>query len=121
MLVAVPTFHGRVSPTFDFCHRVTFWQVEGLACQKLADKKCKQVDPIEKAANLQAMGTDLLLCGAIGQVLELNLKARGIQVVSGIAGDVMAVLAAFMRGALDEPRFRIPGASAKQPSPGGAA
>ena len=120
MLVAVPTFQGRVSPTFDFCHRVTFWQMEGMGFQKLADKKCRQADPFEKAVNLQAMGTDLLLCGAIGQVLEMNLEARGIRVLSGIAGEVREVLTAFTRGALDDPRFRIPGAISKQSLPGGA-
>ena len=119
MLVAVPTFHGRVSPTFDFCHRVTFWQMEGKAFQKMADKKCKQTDLIEKAMNLQAMGTELLLCGAIGPVVEQNLKSRGIQVVAGVAGDVHEVLAAFACGALDEPRFRLPGAGSRQPEAGG--
>jgi len=120
MLVAVPTFQGRVSPTFDFCHRVTFWQMEGAEFAKVIDRKCRQTDPLEKAANLQAMGTDLLLCGAISQQLAKNLEARGVRVVSGLAGDVREVLAAMARGALDEPRFRIPGAVGKQPVSGGA-
>jgi len=120
VLVAVPTFHGRVSPTFDFCHRVTFWQMEGLGFQKVADRKCRQADPYEKAANLQAMGTDLLLCGAIGQDLAMCLEARGIRVVPGIAGDVRGVLAAYARGGLGEPCFRIPGSIDKEPIPGGA-
>jgi len=120
VLVAVPTFHGRVSPTFDFCHRVTFWQMEGMGFQKVADRKCRQADPFEKAANLQAMGTDLLLCGAIGQDMAMTLEARGIRVVSGIAGDVREVLAAYARGGLGEARFRIPGSIDPQPIPGGA-
>ncbi|BDU73563.1 NifB/NifX family molybdenum-iron cluster-binding protein [Mesoterricola silvestris] len=120
MLVAVPTFHGRVSPTFDFCHRVTFWQVEGMAFQKLANKKCRPTDPFEKAVRLQAMGTEMLLCGAIGTVLKIHLEAMGIQVLSGIAGEVREVLTAFTTGALHEPRFRIPGAPGNPPIPGGA-
>lgn len=121
MLVAVPTFHGRVSPTFDFCHRVTFWQMEGKRFQKLADKQCRQADPLEKALRLEAMGTEVLLCGAIGQVLEMSLKAKGIEVVSGLAGEVLEVLTAFACGALDEPRFRMPGAGQEQRQPGGGA
>ena len=120
MLVAVPTFHGRVSPTFDFCHRVTFWQMERMDFQKVADRKCKQADPLEKASNLQAMGTDLLLCGAISPFLQLSLEAKGIRVVSGLAGKVPEVLAAFTCGALEDPRFRIPGAAGPHDIPGGA-
>ena len=50
----------------------------------------------------------------------MNLEARGIRVLSGIAGEVREVLTAFTRGALDDPRFRIPGAISKQSLPGGA-
>ena len=120
MLVAIPTFHGRVSPTFDFCHRVTFWRLDEGGSRKVADRKCKQMAPDEKAARLQAMGADLLLCGAIGQALEMNLKAKGIQVMSGIAGDVLEVIAAFACGSLNEARFQIPGANSKEPILGGA-
>jgi predicted Fe-Mo cluster-binding NifX family protein len=120
MLVAIPTFHGRVSPTFDFCRRVTFWRLDEGGFRKIADRRCKPMAPEEKGARLQAMGADLLLCGAIGQTLEMTLKARGIQVISGVAGSVLEVIAAFACGALNEARFQIPGANAKEPILGGA-
>ncbi|MBK8793784.1 MAG: hypothetical protein IPN59_11730 [Holophaga sp.] len=120
MLVAIPTFHGRVAPTFDFCHRVTFWRLDEEGFRKIADRKCKPLESGEKAARLQAMGTDWLLCGAIGKPLEMSLRSRGIQVLSGIAGAVVEVIAAFACGALSEARFQVPGANAKELILGGA-
>jgi len=120
MLVAIPIFHGRVSPTFDFCHRVTFWRLDEGGFRKIADRKCKPMVAEVKATRLQAMGADVLLCGAIGQALEMSLKARGIHVVSGVAGEVLEVIAAFACGSLNEARFQIPGANRKEPILGGA-
>ena len=120
MLVAVPTFHGRVAPTFDFCHRVTFWRLDEQGVRKIADRQCKPLEPEEKAAKLQALGTELLVCGAIGCALETNLKSRGIKVLSGIAGEVPEVMAALACGALNDARFQLPGATPKEPFLGGA-
>jgi predicted Fe-Mo cluster-binding NifX family protein len=110
MLVAVPTFHGRVAPTFDFCHRITLWRVEGREVRLTGDQTCKPSDPSGKATKLQALGAEVLLCGAITHALEDNLVARGIQVLSGHAGEVPEVIEAFACGTLDEPRFQLPGA-----------
>jgi len=116
MLLAVPTYHDRVAPAFDFCHRVTFWRLDGKGFKKIANRKCLAVGTEEKAANLQAMGTEVLLCGAISTTLEQSLNARGIKVLCGFAGEVVEVVAALASGALDDPRFQLPGANSKQPA-----
>jgi predicted Fe-Mo cluster-binding NifX family protein len=114
MLLAVPTHHERVAPAFDFCHQVGFWRLDGRGFKKIADRKCRAASAEERAANLQAMGAEVLLCGAISAALEQNLEARGIQVQSGYAGEVLEVVAAFACGALNDPRYRLPGASPEQ-------
>ncbi len=109
MLVAVPEFKGRVSPTFDFCHRLTLWRVDSLGCRRAAVKTCKQASTEERAGKLQAAGVEFLLCGAMSGDAREVLERRGIAVVEGLAGPVEKVVAAFMCGALDAPRFRLPG------------
>ena len=116
MLLAVPTHHERVAPAFDFCHTVGFWRLDGQGFKKIAERKCTAADPDEKAARLQAMGTEVLLCGAISTALEANLAARGIKVHSGISGAAVEVVAAFACGALNDLRFQLPGAYPKQPA-----
>jgi predicted Fe-Mo cluster-binding NifX family protein len=113
MLLAVPTYNDRVAPTFDFCHRVSFWRVEGQETRKIADRKCTADSIGEKAAHLQAMGTELLLCGAVSSGLLQDLNARGIKVLSGLAGDVAEVVSAFACGSLNNARFQLPGADSK--------
>jgi predicted Fe-Mo cluster-binding NifX family protein len=58
------------------------------------------------------MGVDVLLCGAIGKDIEEDIRSRGIEVVSGLAGEVAEVVAAFRCQALGQPRFRVPGVQA---------
>jgi predicted Fe-Mo cluster-binding NifX family protein len=58
------------------------------------------------------MGVEVLLCGAIGRDLEEDIRSRGIEVVSGLAGEVAEVVAAYRCQALNEPRFRLPGVQA---------
>jgi len=109
MLVAVPEFQGRVSPTFDFCHRVALWKLGDRGSRCAGHRKCQDLGPLERAPRLQAMGVDVLLCGAIGKDLEEDIRSRGIKVVSGLTGDVAEVVAAYKRQALNEPTFRLHG------------
>ena len=109
VLVAVPEFKGRVSPTFDFCHRLTLWRVDSLGCRRTAVKTCRQSTTEERAGKLQAAGVEVLLCGAMSEAAHALLERCGIVVVEGLAGPVEQVVAAFMCGALEGPRFRLPG------------
>lgn len=112
MLVAVPAFQDRVAPALDFCQRITLWRVDERGCRLVARRKCPLMEPGEKASKLQALGAELLLCGAIGRPLEEELAARGIDIRSGLSGKVAEVVAALACGALDEPRYQMPGATA---------
>ncbi len=112
MLVAVPIFNDRVAPAFDFCQRVTLWRVDGLGCRLVSSRRCSCRGPAERAARLQAMGAHVLLCGAIGQPASEDLVTRGIRVRSGLCGNVMEIVAALACGALEDPRFQMPGGTA---------
>ncbi len=109
MLLAVPEFHGRVAPTFDFCHRVTLWRVDERGVRSAGQRTCRGLGPSERAPKLQAMGVDVLLCGAIGKDMEEDIRSRGVDVVQGLTGEVMEVISAYRCGALGEPRFKLPG------------
>ena len=108
-MIAVPEFRGRVSPTFDFCHRVTLWRVDGRGARKVGTRQCRATSSRERLAALMAAGVDILLCGAIAPETIEELQAHGIEVVMGLSGPVATVVAAYVCGALDQPQFRLPG------------
>ena len=110
MLIAVPEFHGCVSPTFDFCHRVTLWKLGEKGLTKAGERRCRSLGPWERAARLSQAGVKVLLCGAIGAELAADIRDRGITVVSGLSGEVLEIVAAYASGTLDHPKFRMPGA-----------
>jgi predicted Fe-Mo cluster-binding NifX family protein len=112
MLVAVPAFNDRVAPAFDFCQRVTLWRLDERGCRLVAKRRCSHLGTGERAIKLQALGAQMLLCGAIGHSVEEDLKARGIGVRSGLSGNVAEIVAALACGALDDPRFQMPGGTA---------
>jgi len=114
MLVAVPALHDRIAPAFDFCQRLTLWRLDDRGCRLVARRRCAPLDPGEKASKLQALGAEMVLCGAIGSSLEEELAARGIGIRSGLSGQVVEVVAALACGALDEPRYQMPGANRPQ-------
>jgi predicted Fe-Mo cluster-binding NifX family protein len=109
MLVAVPTFHDRVAPAFDFCQRVTLWSLDERGCRLVGTRCCSHLGSGERAAKLQAMGAQMLLCGAIGGPVVEDLQSRGILVRSGLSGNVVEIVAALACGALDDVRFQMPG------------
>jgi len=109
VIVAVPEFNGRVSPTFDFCHRVNLWRVDERGCRRIKVRTCHGSTPEERAAQLRSCGVQVLLCGAIGAESARLLRAGGLEVVMGLSGTVCEVVAAWVCGALEDPRFSLPG------------
>jgi predicted Fe-Mo cluster-binding NifX family protein len=108
-LIAVPEFRGRVSPTFDFCHRVTLWRVDGSGARRIGTRRCRATSSRERLAALLDAGVEVLLCGAIAPETLEELERIGIDVVKGVSGPVATVVAAYVCGALDQPQFRLPG------------
>jgi predicted Fe-Mo cluster-binding NifX family protein len=50
-----------------------------------------------------------VICGGIGEMLQNMLQGAKIYLISGIAGEIDQVVAAYLSERLDEPRFHMPG------------
>jgi predicted Fe-Mo cluster-binding NifX family protein len=75
-------------------------------------------EPQARAQTLSAYDVDVLVCGAISRAMEHVLTAAGIQVVSGIRGDVECVVRAFSLGSLDtEATLHLPGSQQQASQP----
>lgn len=118
MKVAVSTWNGRISPVFDVARTMLVLDVgeAGIAErheQSLGDGPAGRIERIADA------GARVLLCGAISEPLAGMLAARGVRVIPFISGDVEEVIRAYLAGALDCPRFAMPGCRRRRMRGGG--
>jgi len=109
MKVAIPYWQGRVSPVFDVAGNVLLVDIADGREQARQNVALEASPPQARAAWLTATGVNVLICGAISSPLELAVSTSGIEVIGQTCGEVECVLAAFIRGELDEDVFRMPG------------
>jgi predicted Fe-Mo cluster-binding NifX family protein len=114
MLVAIPNFQGRVSPVFDVAARLTVVRVKGGMEQERRDVRLWETRPEGIVRCLAGLGVNLLICGAVSQMLELLLHRAGVRVVAQVCGEVDAVIQAFLSRTLDTPEFCLPGCYANR-------
>jgi len=109
MKVAIPHWHGRISPVFDVAGNVLVVEIADGVEHARQDVALAAEDLQLRAARLAETGTEVLVCGAISWPLEMALSAAGIDVIPQTCGDVEQVLAAFARGQLQQDAFLMPG------------
>ncbi len=100
MKIAIPTKNNQVDSHFGHCEYYTIAEVEG---NKLVSKTrfnspegcgCKS----DVAADLRAMGVEILLAGNMGQGAVNKIETEKIKVIRGCAGDVDIVLNSYLSG-----------------------
>lgn len=109
MNVVIPTWSGRVSPVLDTAGRLLVVRAEGgreVDRREIVLPAAGLPDRVEHIAGAAA---DVLICGAVSQVLEAMLAHRGISVISHVCGDVEEVLACYLAGESPQDRFGMPG------------
>ena len=109
MLVAIPNCQGRVSPVFDVAARLTVVRLRGRTELDRREVALFEAQPAGIARSLIELGVDVLICGAISQMLEAVLAGGGVHVVPRICGEVEAVIRAYCRGTLGTREFQMPG------------
>jgi len=119
MTIAVPTWNGRVSPVFDAAQHLLV--VEGNGAKEQSRREVLLVGAAwpQRVAEVSAQGVNVLICGAISQVLASMLADAGIRVVPFVSGEVEQVLTAYRSGRLAEPRFIMPGCRRRHRGPRG--
>ncbi len=107
--VAIPVWDGRVSPVMD--------TAQCLLVVRLQDghevaRETVTVPPghfASGAAFISSLNIDVLICGAISCRFEEALRSGDIKVQPWHCGEAEDVLAAFVRGDIENEGFRLPG------------
>jgi predicted Fe-Mo cluster-binding NifX family protein len=109
MKVALLTTQSRISPVFE---TTCSWVVININDDEYIIGSTYQFhtrNEIEMANELLIKGIQLLVCGAIPCYLEKQLRDRGCEVLSFIAGDIDEVIKALNGDLLENPKFKMPG------------
>jgi predicted Fe-Mo cluster-binding NifX family protein len=109
MRVAIPIWEGRVSPVMDTAGRLLVVAVDGdqVEWQKVFDIRMDDASGCMKIMTEQQI--DLLICGAISRRLEQTLASSGIEVIPWFRGAVREIIAAHLKGRLNNDDFFLPG------------
>ena len=100
MKIAVPTKGGMVDNHFGHCEYYTIFTVND------GEVKMKEIFPSPQgcgcksgiAAELRAMGVEVMLAGSMGEGAFQKLSSEGIKVIRGCSGDVNAVVKGYLTG-----------------------
>ena len=109
MKVGVTVWEDTVSTVCDFSSRLLIFDVTG-------DKvKNRSLMPLETGVlpdmvhQLEELGVQVLLCGAISRPLERMVRASGVHVIPCLRGSIEEVIRAYLDETLSDTRFVLPG------------
>jgi len=115
--VAIPIFRSRVAPVFDYCVRVSVFDIGHDRQTERNELYLGTLAPTGRVGALIKEGVTALICGGISDALEKMLQTSGISVIGGIAGQVDEVLKAFMSDRINEPQYCMPGIGVEKHPP----
>ena len=104
MKIAVPTRDGHIDDHFGHCAYYTIFEVENseiIATSRLESPEgcgCKS----GIAADMEAMGIELMLAGNMGDGAKSKLESHNIKVVRGCHGDIEMVVRAYLIGLIKD-------------------
>ncbi|MGD8989252.1 MAG: NifB/NifX family molybdenum-iron cluster-binding protein [Syntrophobacterales bacterium] len=107
--VAIPIFRARVSPVFDSCLQVVVVEIEENRQISRSELYLDELSPPQRLDVLRHAGVSTVICGGISDAFYNMIEGAGIKTITGIAGEIEEVLAAFLADRLDEPYFYMPG------------
>ena len=114
MKVALTEWQGRVSPVLDTARALVIANVDdGIPIVSHRDVFTSDV-PQEMAAQLRALGVELLVCGAVSQSLAECIALAGIRIIPFVSGDIEEVLQAVTSRRIPAPAFSMPGCGCRR-------
>ena len=109
MKVAMTVWEDTVSTVCDFSSRLLVFDVMGNEVKNRSSIPFETGILPERVNRLEALGVQVLLCGAISRPLESMICAAGVQVISCLRGSIEEIIRAYLGGGLPDARFTLPG------------
>jgi predicted Fe-Mo cluster-binding NifX family protein len=109
MKLAVSYWQGRISPVFDVSRYLLVVELESWVEKARFEVVLRESDSIRRAKQLEDLGVEVLICGAVSRDMEAALRDSGVIVKRLVRGEVDEVLAAYCTQSLEQERFKMPG------------
>lgn len=109
MKAAFSTWLGSVAPLFDEAREILLVDTRSGRVVEECTKLLAGTLPIRRALELEEMGAQVLVCGAISRPIREALEANGIRVIPFVSGQVDDIVQAWMGGFLMSDRYCMPG------------
>jgi len=109
MITALTIWENRISPVFDSSQTLLVAQIEN---NKIANRHLEPFNPSlpsHFADRLDAIGVEILICGAISQLPADIIEAMGIKLIPFISGNADEVLENLVKDQPIVPEFLMPG------------
>ena len=107
--IAIPTFQARISPVLDTCNDLLVIDIEaGKEIQRRTVSLAGLSLP-ERSQTIARRRIDTLICAGISDLMSRYLSSCGINLISGIAGAVDRIIAAYGQRRLCDPCYQMPG------------
>ena len=107
--VAIPIFRSRVSPVFDSSTRVMLVDIEHNKEIERSEIYLDELSMTERVTILQKLKVKTIICSGISDMLQNMLQSVKINLITGVAGEIDQVVAAYLSKRLNEPQFHMPG------------
>ncbi len=109
MKIGISVHDSKIAVALDFAPAVNIYELDGgrIGLEKTLRFE-NEILPV-RAAMLADEGVGKLICGAVSGALAGMLSYSGIEVISGVTGNLDEVLEAFMNGNLTTRNFAMPG------------
>jgi len=107
--VAIPIFQNRISPVLDSCTHILVVDIDQSSEMERENVFLGDISLMERCSIFNKLGVRVVICGGISETFAKMLKGFNVRLINGIAGDIDAVLSAFMNDHLDKPEFYMPG------------
>jgi len=108
-MIALPVMRGRVAPVLNWCSRIQIYPEEPSQAGGGQELILAHLEAAERLQVLRAKGVNTLICGALSADLRWYAGHLGLTIVSGVAGEVDAVVQSYRQNTLDHPKFWLPG------------
>ncbi len=115
MKAAFAHWDDRIAPVFDSARQLRMVDVVNGEIISETDERLVAELPVQKALRLAELGVGTLVCGAISRTLYELICAYEIRVLPFVAGELNAVIEAWIRGDLDRDVFTMPGCYGRDP------
>lgn len=109
MRIAISTWENKVSPVFDTATKLLIVEMENKKENDRFEVHLLSQDIAKRCAFIRRLEINVLICGAVSNLISNMLLASGIKIILGISGPVEDILEAYIQGDLIQSRFLMPG------------